>query len=181
MTAAAIAPTASGDTVKLPPSALIEDDDGDFANTPAAAIVSNGLGGLCMALNICPEAVQSGKRVKMIHKKGEIALSTDLQLKWNVDYKAGRVASIRVVTLKGKTGEEVPEGGEPAAEGEIKAVESAAGDAGAAAVSGRKRARREIKPENIDVKKYILLAVEGLRFKGKEAEAEQLQKVAEEL
>jgi hypothetical protein len=133
-----------------------------------------------MALNICPEAVQSGKRVKMIHKKGELELAGDLKLKWNVDYKGGHVASLRVVTLKAKGGEELPEGGgESAAEGEIKAVESAAGDA--AATAGRKRPRREMKPENIDVKKYILLAVEGLRFKGKEAEAEQLTKLAEEL
>ena len=93
-------------------------DDPDFSSTPCAEIVSTGLSGLVMALSLCPEASASGKRTKMIHKKGEVEVEgTGLKLKWNVDYKGGNVINARVVTLKSKEGAAPVEGGAGAGAG----------------------------------------------------------------
>lgn len=159
---------------------LTDDDELDFATTPAADLVSHGMGGVVMALNLCPEAVQSGKRSKMIHKKGELNVDgLPLRLKWNVDYKGGAVVNFRVVTLKDPAAAAVASDGEtPAA---AASSSSSAGGAGAEGpVAGRKRARTA-DPANIDVKKHLALAVEGLKHKGKDAEAEQLQKLISEV
>jgi hypothetical protein len=131
------------------------DDDMDFSATPAADIVQMGLTSLVMAANVCPEAGVSGKRTKMVHKKGELAVQgTALKLKWNVDYKAGSVVSLRGVTLKDVEA--------PASDGEnAAAVAGGAGaGAGAGGEAGRKRARKEVE---LDVKKHVLKAVEALR------------------
>jgi hypothetical protein len=154
-----------------------DDDDMDLSKTPAADLLENGLAGLVMALNLCPEAAASGKRTKQIHKKGELGIEgAHLKLKWNVDYKGGSVLNLRVVTLK--------------------EVELAAGaGAGAGAVSdgegmtappapaaGRKRARKEpTKPEDLDLRTLLQQAYEGCVAQNKVIEAEELQKLIEKL
>jgi hypothetical protein len=161
--------------------ALDDDDDLDLSKTPAVDLIHTGIGGLAMALNLCPEAAQSAKRSKMIHKKGEVAAGA-LKLKFNVDYKAGSVVNIRVVTVKdGK--EQPPAEGAPAEGGEDAAASSAPGEGGeegakpaSAPVAGRKRARKEI-----DVKQHIELAVAGLKAAGKDAEAVQLEEFVKTL
>lgn len=147
------------------------DDDIDFSATPAADIVQMGLTSLIMAANVCPEAGVSGKRTKMVHKKGELAVQgTPLKLKWNVDYKAGSVVSLRVVTLKDAEA--------PASDGENAAVAGGAGAGAGAGEAGRKSARKEVE---LDVKKHVLKAVEALRAKGNADKADQLQALVEGL
>ena len=150
-------------------------DDPDFSTTPCAEIVSTGLSGLVMALSLCPEAAASGKRTKMIHKKGELEVEgTGLKLKWNVDYKGGSVINARVVTLKSKDGAAAAEGAAGAGAGAGDAAASSA-DIPAAPVAGRKRARKEpTKPEDLDVKAQLLTAVEALNAQGKSAVAEEV-------
>lgn len=158
---------------------LSDDDDLDLSKTPAVELIHTGIGGLSMALNLCPEAAQSAKRSKMIHKKGEITVGA-LKLKFNVDYKAGAVVNIRVVTVKDGKEQPAAEGDAAAVapDAEVKVEVGADGEVVApkTPVAGRKRARKEI-----DVKQHIELAVQGLKAAGKEVEAEQLSKIAEAL
>ena len=119
------------------PAGSMEDDAPEFSTTPAADLVGSGIGGLAIALGLCPEAAQSGKRTKMIHKKGEVQVAnTPLVLKWNVDYKAGAVVNLRVVTLKPATS------GAPAEELAGSATD---GETSAAPAAGVKRKRKEAK------------------------------------
>jgi hypothetical protein len=146
-------------------------EDLDLSTTPANDLVANGLAGLLMALNLCPEAAASAKRTKQIHKKGEVAVEgADLRLKWNVDYKAGNVLNLRVVTLK-PDGKDAAQGGAGAGAGAVSEGETAA----PAPVAGRKRARKEpVKPEELDVRGHLQVAHEACVAQGKAAEAESL-------
>lgn len=183
--AAAAATPLPADQVELDPklSLAMEDDDIDIATTPASDLVSHGLGGTIMALNLCPEAGQSGKRSKMIHKKGVLDVDgLPLKIKWNVDYKGGAVVNFRAVTLKdGGVAAVASDGEVAAASSSSSSGEAGAGASDAAPAAGRKRARKEADPSTIDVKKHLALAVEGLKHKGRDAEAEQLQKLVAEL
>jgi hypothetical protein len=152
-----------------------------LAEMLATELMTNGLGGLVSALAECPEALQSAKRTKMIHKKGELLVVEDesnVLLKWNADFKAGALASIRVVTVK-KPGEAAGE--ESATDGE-GVVESAAGDAAAGApVAGQKRPRAKAPLQPSAAKRHLLVAIEWFTSQGKTEEADQLQKLIEAL
>lgn len=152
----------------------VDDDDLDLATTPAADLIANGLAGLVMALNLCPEAVASGKRTKQIHKKGELGVEGyDLKLKWNVDYKAGSVLNLRVVTLKADGKEAVPAEGAGAGAGVGSDGEAVA--AAPAPTAGRKRARKEpTKPEDLNVRDHLQIAYEACVAQGKTTEAQSL-------
>jgi hypothetical protein len=153
-----------------------EDDDLDLSKTPASDLLENGLAGLVMAMNLCPEAAASGKRTKQIHKKGTLSIDgANLKLKWNVDYKAGAVLNLRVVTVK-----------------EVELAAGAGAGAGAAVsdgegmtpapTAGRKRARKEpVKPEDLDLRTLLQQAYEGCVAQNKAIEAEELQKLIEKL
>jgi hypothetical protein len=140
----------------------MEDDAPEFSTTPAADLVGSGIGGLAIALGLCPEAAQSGKRTKMIHKKGEVQVAgTPLVLKWNVDYKAGAVVNLRVVTLKPSAG------GAPAEE--IAAGSATDGET-SAPTAGIKRKRKE----PVSIEKQLQIVADALAAEGKTAESEQL-------
>jgi hypothetical protein len=131
-----------------------DEEELDFTSTPAASLMETGLGGLAMALNLCPEAAASGKRTKMIHKKGELVVDgVALKLKWNADYKAGSVVNLRVVTVKAK---------EPAvgSDGETEGP-----------VAGRKRARKEPPP----IETQLEAIADACIAQGKTGEAEQIR------
>lgn len=173
------APILPADKVEQDPHAtldLTDDDDIDFSATSAADLITTGLSGLVMALNLCPEATNSGKRTKQIHRKGDLHCEgADLKLKWNVDYKAGRAINVRIVTTKDKEA--------PGSDGEAPSSSGGAGAGAAegdtpAPVAGRKRARKEPpKPEDVDVRAVLQQAVDACVAQGKATAAESLQAV----
>jgi hypothetical protein len=159
---------------------LSEDEgDMDFSSTPAANIVEMGLSSLVLAANLCPEAATSGKRVKQVHKKGEVHVpDTEIKLKWNIDYKGGKVINVRVVTLKPKEGEEGAGAGAGAGAGSASEGEGAP----AVPTAGRKRARKEpTKPEELDVRAHLQVAHDACVAQNKVVEAEALRVLLEKL
>lgn len=135
----------------------------DFSDTPAADYLVSGLHALLFGLDKSPEASSSGKRTKMIHKKGEVKAETlPLTLKYNADFKAGHLVNLRVVTVKPGGGDESATDGEGAG----------AGAGAGAGVSGVKRPRRKL-----DLKKMLQQAIAACEEEGKSAEAATLKEL----
>ena len=87
----------------LAETVVVDDDELDLSTTPAADFVVAGITGLATGLNLCPEATTSSKRIKMIHKKGDVDVAdAGLKFKWNADYKSGKLTNLRIVTVKEK-------------------------------------------------------------------------------